>query len=238
MKILGALTSGVAHEVRNPLNAIWAITEALFQDIKNDTHLNIYKDHIKSQVERLTLLMQELLDFGKPFSFKDADQLPLPELCKNTIEMWKQSQNNKNHVEFVNKAINENGIVKGDPTKLQQVLVNLLDNASQHSPKESIIIVNLCRKMSKYQIEIIDQGAGISKESLSRVFDPFFTTRPKGTGLGLSIVKHIISAHEGTIELYNNNPPPGATATVTLPMVLSTKSHSPSEHISKESITA
>ncbi len=238
MKILGALTSGVAHEVRNPLNAIWAITEALFQDIKNDTHLNIYKDHIKSQVERLTLLMQELLDFGKPFSFKDTDQISLPDLCKSTIEMWKQSKNYKNHVEFVNKSMNENGIVKGDPTKLQQVLINLLDNASQHSPKESVITVHFCRKMSKYQIDVIDQGAGISKDSLSRVFDPFFTTRPKGTGLGLSIVKHIISAHEGTIELYNNNPPPGATATVILPMALPIKTHSPSEHISKESITA
>lgn len=238
MKILGALTSGVAHEVRNPLNAIWAITEALFLDIKNDTHLNIYKDHIKSQVERLTLLMQELLDFGKPFSFKDTDQVSLPELCKKTIEMWKQSKNNRSHIEFVNKSINESGIIKGDPTKLQQVLVNLLDNASQHSPNESIITVHFCRKMSKYQIDIIDQGAGISKESLSRVFDPFFTTRPKGTGLGLSIVKHIINAHEGTIELYNNNPPPGATATVTLPMYLQPKTYSPSEHISKESITA
>lgn len=217
MKILGVLTSGVAHEVRNPLNAIWAITEALFQEINYDSRLNIYRDHIKSQVERLSLLMQELLDLGKPFSFKDSALVSIPLLCKKTIDLWSQTDPVKHTIQFINSTPDEDGLIKGDYHKIQQVIVNLLDNASQHSSSGSPIIVRFYRSNSTCHIDIADYGCGISKEIQSKIFNPFFTTRAKGTGLGLPIVKNIVDIHGGSIELYNNEPPPGITAAICLP---------------------
>jgi signal transduction histidine kinase len=217
MKILGVLTSGVAHEVRNPLNAIWAITEALFQEINCDTRLNVYRDHIKSQVERLSLLMQELLDLGKPISSKDASLVSIPLLCKKSIDLWNQTDPEKRTVQFINTTPDEDGLIKGDYHKIQQVIVNLLDNASQHSSSTSPIMIRFYRYNSTCHIDIIDYGCGIRKEIHSKIFNPFFTTRAKGTGLGLSIVKNIIDIHGGSIELYNNEPPPGVTAAICLP---------------------
>jgi signal transduction histidine kinase len=220
MKILGVLTSGVAHEVRNPLNAIWAITEALFQEINIDSRLNIYRDHIKSQVERLSLLMQELLDLGKPFSCKDAALVSIPLLCKKSIDLWSQTDTLKHTVHFVNGTPDGDGLIKGDYHKIQQVIVNLLDNASQHSSSASPITVHFYRSSSTCHIDITDYGCGISKEIQSKIFNPFFTTRSKGTGLGLPIVKNIIDIHGGSIEIYNNEPPPGVTAAICLPAAL------------------
>jgi signal transduction histidine kinase len=217
MKLLGVLTSGVAHEVRNPLNAIWAITEALFQEINSDSRLNIYKDHIKSQVERLSLLMQELLDLGKPFSCKDADLISLPLICKKTVDFWSQTDITKRTVHFINSSPDKNGLIKGDPQKIRQVIVNLLDNASQHSSSASTITVRFYQSNSTCHVDVIDKGCGISKEIKAKVFDPFFTTRVKGTGLGLPIVKNILDIHDGLIELNNNEPPPGITAALYFP---------------------
>ncbi len=224
--------------MRNPLNAIWAITEALFQEIKSDSALTIYKEHIKTQVERLTLLMQELLDFGKPFSCKEDSLISLPFLCRQTIDLWKQSDAVKHSVKFVNSCPDDKGVIKGDNNKIQQVLVNLIDNASQHSTVDSIITVHFYRKSSTYHLDIIDQGSGINREVQDRIFDPFFTTRPKGTGLGLPIVKHIVKVHHGSIELFNNEPPPGATAAITFPVPVINNDSTQKEHISTESITA
>lgn len=238
MKILGILVSGVAHEVRNPLNAIWAITEALFQEIKSDSELTIYKQHIKKQVERLTLLMQELLDFGKPFSCKEDSLISLPSLCQQTIDLWKQSDTVKHSVIFINSSPDDKGIIRGDNNKIQQVLVNLIDNASQHSSIDSTITIHFYRKSSIYHLDIVDQGSGISRDVQDRIFDPFFTTRPKGTGLGLPIVRHIIKVHHGSIELFNNDPPPGATAAITFPAAVIDSDLKQKERISTESITA
>ena len=217
MKLLGVLTSGVAHEVRNPLNAIWAITEALFQEINCDSRLNIYKDHIKSQVERLSSLMQELLDLGKPFSCKDADPISLPLICKKTVDFWSQTDITKRTVHFINSSPDKNGLIKGDPHKIRQVIVNLLDNASQHSSPASPITVRFYQSNSTCHVDVIDKGCGISKEIKAKIFDPFFTTRVKGTGLGLPIVKNILDIHNGLIELNNNEPPPGITAALYFP---------------------
>jgi signal transduction histidine kinase len=236
MKILGVLTSGVAHEVRNPLNAIWAITEALFQEINSDSRLNVYRDHIKSQVERLSLLMQELLDLGKPFSSKDAALVPIPLLCKKTIELWSQTDSVKRTVKFINTTPEEDGLVKGDYHKLQQVIMNLLDNASQHSSSTCPITVHFYLVNSTCHIDITDYGCGISKEIHSKIFNPFFTTRAKGTGLGLPIVKNIVDIHGGSIELYNNDPPPGITAAICLPAAVSQIQTTCKTDIPKESI--
>lgn len=218
MALLGQLTSGVAHEVRNPLNAIWAITEALFLDIDGDDTNLIYKEHIHSQVQRLSRLMQDLLDLGKPHVRND--KFSLAALSKETVRLWTQNNAGRSHtIEFQCDDDKNPFFVQGDSIKIQQVLMNLIDNASEHSPAGSVIYVKIVESEAHHlNLVISDFGSGIPPEIINRIFEPFFTTRKGGTGLGLSIVRRIVENHNGTISLYNNDPPPGVTAKICLPL--------------------
>ncbi|HEX3019631.1 MAG TPA: ATP-binding protein [Chitinispirillaceae bacterium] len=219
LRILGLLTSGVAHEVRNPLNAISVVLEALFQELGDKPDYLLYKDHVFTHVERLTRLMQDLLELGKPIERSKVMIINFSDLIKESVALWKSSGNHSgHHVEIQMSELEDEIKIKGDPLKLQQVFMNILENASQHSPKGTII--NLCiQKESKIvKILICDQGSGIKDDDLKRIFEPFFTTRKKGTGLGLAIVKHILEVHNGTVAIRNSNPGPGCTVEIELPL--------------------
>ena len=225
MEVIGRLASGVAHEVRNPLNAILAITEALFQEIGDNPEYNPYLEHIRTQVDRLALLMKDLLELGKPLKRESFTRDSIRSICAEGIELWRQSSSlGERKVRFVAGEDGDRLEVFGNGSKLKQVVMNLLENAAQHSPEESEIVVELRRKANRTVIvNIRDRGTGISPELLPEVFKPFFTTRTRGTGLGLSIVKSIVETHGGLIELFNNEPAPGLTVEVILPLAQETE---------------
>ncbi|MFP4014010.1 MAG: MASE3 domain-containing protein [Chitinispirillaceae bacterium] len=219
MQLLGRLTSGVAHEVRNPLNALMAVTEALFQDLGENEEFLIYKEHISSQVERLSRLMQDLLEMGKPFDESRRALINCSHLIKATAGLWKTSARRTHTLRTVFEEGTERAGISGDYTKLQQVLINLLDNASQHSPAQTEIAIHLAIcSHQRLSIRITDQGSGVDENELKRIFEPFYTTRKKGTGLGLSIVKQIVEFHGGEIEIYNNDPLEGLTVSLCFPL--------------------
>ena len=224
MTLLGQLAAGVAHEVRNPLNAILAVAEALFQDIKdigeNPDYYKPFLGHIRTQVDRLSNLMGDLLDLGKPIQTSSFQTESVPEICRATIDLWKQTPLSHSHkVLFVIPSEEKNLCVKADSSRLQQVFFNVLENACHHSPEGSEIQFVICGpKGQSIHVQIIDPGAGVAPENLARVFEPFFTSRKKGTGLGLSLVKHIVQAHGGEVSIWNNNPAPGCTVQITLPL--------------------
>lgn len=224
MKLLGQLAAGVAHEVRNPLNAILAIAEALFQDIKdigeNPDYYKPFLNHIRSQVDRLSNLMSDLLDLGKPTKQENFQKEYLPEICFATIDLWKQTPLSKDYkIIFIQPEIKDNLFLMADSSRLQQVFLNVLENACHHSPQGSEIqFVILNPKGGFVKIQVIDHGTGIPPENLPKVFEPFFTSRKKGTGLGLSLVKHIVQAHGGEVIIWNNSPEPGCTIEIALPL--------------------
>ncbi|MDG5813496.1 MASE3 domain-containing protein [Chitinispirillales bacterium ANBcel5] len=217
MQILGKLTSGVAHEVRNPLNALYAISEALFQDLGENDELNVYREHIRAQVERLNVLMKDLLDFGKPIDKECKTEMDIVEVVEDALFLWRNSDD-KQKVDFKCRIPQKKVYVNGVLSKIQQVLINLLDNASQHSPSESTITVTTeTRGTSKIEITVSDCGKGIELDEPDKIFEPFFTTRKKGTGLGLSIVKHTVELHKGSIKAYNSTDGQGANFLISLP---------------------
>ncbi len=221
MQILGQLTSGVAHEVRNPLNGIVAIVDALFSELDDNPDFEQYEKHIQSQVQRMTRLMQDLLDFGRPSKIAADSTVSLSKLSGETVELWNRS-NPKPGVQARVElpALDNRAMIRGDAAKLQQVLMNLLDNAAQHTDGNSNeIVVRILDHSVEKEIQVVDRGTGIPEKSLSRLFDPFYTTRKKGTGLGLPIVKSIVETHEGRIKVRNNDPEPGATVFIRFPAV-------------------
>jgi PAS domain S-box-containing protein len=221
MKILGQMAAGVAHEVRNPLNAILAITEALFQDIGDNPEYKPFLDHIRTQVDRLSRLMGDLLALGKPIQPSNLHRESLSSLCYSVLDLWKQTPLSQTHsIQLVLPKQTDNLFIVADGSRIQQVFLNLLENAAQHSSEGTEIQFVVENPKSKHaRICVIDQGLGIPPENLQKVFEPFFTTRKRGNGLGLSLVKNTIESHGGNIIIKNNIPPPGCTVEIILPLI-------------------
>jgi two-component system, cell cycle sensor histidine kinase and response regulator CckA len=218
-QIFSQIASGVAHEVRNPLNAIMAVTEAMVQDLGPNPISDEYLGHIRTQVHRLSTLMRDLLDLGKPIQSSSMRKESIGTICDLGILLWKQfAPKSGSEVVFELKKEDEPLTVIANTDKLQQVIFNLLENAAGHSPADSPIEVSVFRAADgRIRVRLKDRGCGIPEEYLGSVFDPFFTTTKNGIGLGLSIVKNIVEQHDGRITLKNNDPPPGCTAEIDLP---------------------
>ena len=218
MQLLWQVASGLAHEIRNPLNAIQSITDAVCQDLRDRPEYRQHLSHIRSQVTRISLLMQELLDLGKQLSARNMQRISLASVCEEAINLWRQYAGHfKQSVQLIRLADDARLEVVADTGKLQQVLINLLENAAQHSPGESEIHLIVEPGETTVRARVTDQGSGIPAKDLEQVFEPFFTTRPGGTGLGLTVVKRIVGLHGGAIKITNNGPLPGCTVQVDLP---------------------
>jgi len=220
MQIIGQLAGGVAHEVRNPLNAILSVSEALFREkeIADNPEYLPYIQHMRTQVGRLSKLMSDLLDLGKPVQSGSLHPVSLGEACADVISLWSMSELARAHpVTLVagDKALRLQ--VNADGPRLQQVFLNLMENAAQHSPEGSGITLLIGDPdRERVSVQVKDSGKGVAPEKLERVFDPFFTTRSGGTGLGLALVKHFIENMGGTARIFNNLPEPGCTAELVL----------------------
>ncbi|NLL12001.1 MAG: GAF domain-containing sensor histidine kinase [Fibrobacter sp.] len=220
MKMLGQLTSGVAHEVRNPLNGILAITEALSKDLGEKSDYSEYIALIRKQVMRLSDLMRDLLNLGRPIEKGKLMPLTVSKTIPTAINLWRQSSIYKNHTVVLKISDDaQSAEVQADRAKIEQVIINLLENACAHSSVDQKIVIEVQAKQKVVIIKVIDQGTGLKPEHFEHMYEPFFTTRKGGTGLGLGIVKRIVESHGGSIEISNNFPPPGACAEVCLPMI-------------------
>jgi len=226
LETIGQIAGGVAHEVRNPLNAILSITEALFKEkeIADNPEFEPFIQHIRTQVNRLAHLMNELLDLGNTIPTSNILSVPLFEVCQEAIDLWNLS-GSAQKIPVILTADSDplQSSVMADRGRLVQIIFNLLENAAQHSPGDADITLHISAT-DTYDpptpmavIRISDAGSGIPNESLDQVFDPFYTGRRGGTGLGLALVKHFVEDMGGSVVLFNNDPPPGCSAEVHIP---------------------
>jgi two-component system NtrC family sensor kinase len=226
LEAIGQIAGGVAHEVRNPLNAILTITEALFREkeIEGNPEFEPFIHHIRTQVNRLVQLMNDLLDLGRTIPTTNLQPMPLYDLCRESLDLWKSTGMSKNRHAILTDDSDDLSIqVSADPLKLQQVFFNLLENAGHHTPDSNRILMRLAHSTHDAQsgmavVQVIDQGSGIAEDKLRHVFDPFYSDRKGGTGLGLALVRHFIEDMGGTVQIWNNNPPPGCTVEVRIPL--------------------
>ena len=215
---IGELSSGIAHEINNPLGIILGYTQLLLRG--EDPQSARFSDlkTIEKHVQSCKAIVEDLLNFART-SRSQKERLNIHPIIEDVIGFVRHHSNLENiHIE-THFASNVPAVLM-DGKKIKQVLVNLLMNAIHAvTPKGTIsIATGLNPASGRVTVEVSDTGHGIAKENLSRVFDPFFTTKPtgEGTGLGLSVSYGIIKGHGGNITV-KSKPGQGATFTLSLP---------------------
>jgi two-component system NtrC family sensor kinase len=231
---LGEMAAGFAHEINNPLQIIkseQALIETIISDLKEKgevkesedlTDLEESLDQISLQIERCAQITQAILKFGRksePIS-KDLD---LRDFIPEVIGMISKKASVRG-IAVEHDILEETPPVHGDPAQLQQVLLNLFNNAidaivAQHGSQGGELVIRAGPEdMERVRISVTDNGCGIDPGNLKKVFSPFFTTKPagKGTGLGLSVCYGIVDSMEGEMEVRSEKGV-GTTFTITLP---------------------
>jgi PAS domain S-box-containing protein len=223
MASIGVLTSGVAHEINNPLNFIQGAYEGmrlLYKDnMLLESHLKMerFLEALKLGVERATSIVNGLNQFNhKSKSYnEDAD---IHAIIDNCLIMLRNKT--KYDIEIQKIYSTETLMTKGNVGNLHQVFLNILTNAVQSIEKTGTLKIKTDLKNDIIQIEIHDTGCGISNENIENITNPFFTTKNpgEGTGLGLSITYNIVKEHKGTLN-FESEEGVGTTVFISLPMV-------------------
>ncbi|NUM35735.1 MAG: response regulator [Candidatus Brocadiae bacterium] len=223
LSAVGELLSGVVHEINTPLTVILGYASLLVNqdvppDVKHDLNL------IQSEAARCQKLMQNLLNLARHKVLKKI-HIEAKELIEKALEL-KQFAFRKYNIEVVRDYPQEHILIEVEPGQIQQVLLNLMNNAqdAMESLKQKILKISLRKNQTTAFIQVKDNGHGIPDEFLEKIFDPFFTTKEigKGSGLGLSISHNIIQEHHGKIKAINEES--GALFTIELPLYNENKS--------------
>ncbi len=196
LAIAGQLAVGVAHEIRNPLTSLKGFVHLM----KNGESGNIkYLDVMTSELNRIELIVSEMLVLAKPqaISFKMKD---LNDIMQDVIALI-EPQANMNNIEIDLKNDLQNVLVECDENQLKQVFINTLKNALEAMPNGGKINVWIKQMEDRILVRIVDYGCGIPKERMSKLGEPFYTTKEKGTGLGLMISHKIIENHQGCMNI-------------------------------------
>ena len=237
MESIGKLAGGVAHEINTPLGIILGYAQLLLEDVPGDSSMHKDLRVIEKQTQVCRKIVSDLLGFSRQTESSKREMcfnnsiMEVVTLVRHTYAM--------ENVDILCEMDERMPIIYGDPEKLKQVWINLLNNARDAVGRNGLILVRtrLLRDDGIVRAWFADSGSGISAAHLGNVFDPFFSTKPvgSGTGLGLSVSFGIVEDHEGSIRVESPLPPemaeffaektaapgPGAVFTVDIPLDMS-----------------
>lgn len=196
---IGLLASGVAHELNNPLTSILMNVNLLMEDAADQPALKVELQRINEDTMRCKGIIDDLRDFSRrqELELVTTDLNRQVEGVLDSITRRKEFERIRVFQEFSPGM----SPVPCDPSKMEQVLVNVFINAAQAMPEGGSLRVSTSLRDDFACISIRDTGYGIPVNIRNKIFDPFFTTKPKGTGLGLSIVHRIMAAHGGRVKV-------------------------------------
>jgi len=223
LSAMGELASTVAHEVRNPLNAIAMSAQRLRREypavVAADTdedraELDQLLGVVESETRRIDDVVQQFLEYARPprLAPRDTDLGAEVRAIADSLRAMSESRGVRLEVEA-----GAAGTAVCDPGPLRQALDNLIRNAIEATPEGGLVTVVAASGGKGHTIEVRDTGAGITAENLPKVFDLYFTTKAHGTGVGLAVTQQIVSAHGGTIEV-DSAPGRGTRMTIRLPL--------------------
>jgi signal transduction histidine kinase len=217
---IGTLTSGIAHELNNPLNNIAITAEAFMLNYPNMNAQEIKEmiEDIQAQTDRASQVVKNLLEFSRT-ERPDASLLDLREVIERTLTLIK-NQTVLARVRIQTDIAAGMPAIRGKRQDLQQAFINILLNAIQAMPQGGDIKIRAGQGPDGFlRIDLADSGTGIKPEVMAHIFDPFYTTKEsgQGTGLGLSIVYNIVRNHGGHIEV-KSDVGRGSTFSIFLPI--------------------
>ncbi len=216
MASLGILSSGVAHEINNPLGVILGYAGYLENKLDpEDPNYHIIHE-IKRESKRCKKIVQDLLNYART---------PRPKFAKtdlgrllDQIVSFAANHTDMHGVQIVKKFTDDLPSLSIDGDQIRQVAINLILNAGAAMTDGGLLTVTIDRDEEDAVIKFIDTGSGIDEADLERIFEPFYTTKDRGTGLGLAITRQIIEQHHGSIQM-TSRLKQGTTVTIRLPLI-------------------
>ena len=212
---LGRITSGVAHEVKNPLNAMVLQLEILKAKLaEHGPAVKPQIDTLSSEIRRLDRVVKTFLDFTRPVELR-LSETDLEQVVQEVFTLA-EPQAQQNQVRLTIESDGAVPKVKVDRDLFKQALLNLVLNGCQAMPSGGELKIRPRKSERRVELEIADQGVGIPPDVQSRIFSLFFTTKPGGSGVGLAMAYRIIQLHNGSIE-FSSEPNQGTTFRISLP---------------------
>jgi signal transduction histidine kinase len=210
---MGTAVSAAAHDMKTPLVAISGFTQLVVEKLSPGQPERAHLDVVIQETRRLEKMLDNMMDFSRPLEIDPAlgDINGLVRKCLPVVLALAE----RARVPLTFQPSPDLSPCAFDAVRMEQVLINLIQNAVEASPEGATVTVCTAQKGSSVLIEVVDSGSGIPPEK-NEIFRPFVTTKRRGTGLGLPIAKKIVEAHEGRLEILDN-PDRGVTVRVTLP---------------------
>ena len=213
LSTLNVLTTGMAHEIRNPLSGIRGSAQLLLKDVKNSEQRE-YMEIVIAEVDRINRLVKRMVNLTRPAS-NDFKPINIHRVLEEILTLEKDTLIRKKG-KFVQAYDPSLPAIEGNEDELKQVFLNLVKNAVDASPKGGQVSIVTqfssnyvfrktqdTRPMHNIIVEIIDSGPGMTDETLKNLFTPFFTTKKRGTGLGMVVSLKIIESHNGKIKIHS-----------------------------------
>jgi signal transduction histidine kinase len=218
LSALNRLTSGVAHEIKNPLNSIGLHLEILKERVAgNDPQAAEELRILRDETRRLDRVVKTFLDFTKPVELKLAP-LDLFELL-NGLMQFLMPEAQKNKVKLGIECESYPAMIRGDADLLKQAFLNLMRNGMEAMPDGGDLKVTVTREPEDFRVEIRDTGTGIPESSRAKIFQLYFTTKQQGTGIGLAITYRVAQLHNGSIT-FRSEPGQGTTFELRFPALM------------------
>lgn len=198
LSVLGRMAAGIAHEIGNPLSSMSTRLQ-LLERRRDEGFVTQSVEVLRKQIERIFRIVQGVSNFSRT-GRRDAGEFEVNGLIEEMVGVIELDRRAKG-IQFVRQLEAPSPRLSGVRDQIGQILLNLLLNAVEASPKGGTVTVHSCRSGDQLRLSVDDEGPGIDPETRDHLFEPFYTTKPEGTGLGLSISFGFAAAHGGRIEV-------------------------------------
>lgn len=200
LETLGVLVANISHEIKNPIMIMKSYMD-MFKSRYEDPHfVEVIKEELPKEIERLSQNLLNILDYSKPRK-KNVERVDLGDVIEESVCFFR-SYLVKNSITLVEETRKDANVV-ADKSQIKQIIGNIIMNSvdALKDRNDSKIKISLFDDNGRWVISIVDNGYGIAKESLTNIFEPFYTTKSEGTGLGLPICQYLVKENSGHMEI-------------------------------------